>query len=202
MPDTGAPHFIPFADPTDLVRDWPALSEDVAEAVADGLDEAGNAGIGSNVVQTVKTDVFSSTDDSFTTVTGLTATITPSSDTAKVLIVAQVVLSTSIGNGDSAHLRLAGGNTSTYVGDADAPRTRAVSGLNNFTTAPSYGRQWSAEAETLVFLDEPADDTPVTYSVEMLVGAGTGFVNRSGWDGASTAATRGASSITLIEVAA
>jgi hypothetical protein len=38
--DTGAPWNIPYAEPTDLVRDWPALSEDVAEAVADGLDDA------------------------------------------------------------------------------------------------------------------------------------------------------------------
>jgi hypothetical protein len=40
MPDTGAPWNIPYAAPTDLVRDWPALSEDIAEAVADGLDIA------------------------------------------------------------------------------------------------------------------------------------------------------------------
>ena len=202
MADTGPPWNLPYPLPTDLVRDGADAIKDLAEQVALGLNEAGNAGIGSNVVQTVKTDTFTSTATSFTTVDGLTATITPSSDTAKVLIVAQIVLSTSIGNGDSAHLRLAGGNTSTYVGDADGSRIRAASGLNNFTSAPVYGRQWSAEAETLVFLDEPADDTPVTYSVEMLVGAGTGFVNRSGWDGNSTAATRGASSITVIEVAA
>jgi hypothetical protein len=40
MPDTGAPWNIPYAAPADLVRDWPALSEDVAEAVADGLEAA------------------------------------------------------------------------------------------------------------------------------------------------------------------
>jgi hypothetical protein len=40
MPDTGAPWNIPYAAPSDLVRDWPALSEDVAEAVADGLESA------------------------------------------------------------------------------------------------------------------------------------------------------------------
>jgi hypothetical protein len=56
MPDTGAPYFIPFAAPADLVRDWPDLSEDVALAIASGLSAAGNPGIGSNVVQTVKTD--------------------------------------------------------------------------------------------------------------------------------------------------
>jgi hypothetical protein len=38
MPDTGAPYNIPFADPTDLVRDWPALSEDVALAIVAALE--------------------------------------------------------------------------------------------------------------------------------------------------------------------
>jgi hypothetical protein len=40
MADTGAPWFIPYAEPSDLVRDWPALSEDVAEKVADALTGA------------------------------------------------------------------------------------------------------------------------------------------------------------------
>jgi len=41
MPDTGAPWNIPYAEPSDLVRDWPDLSEDVADAVALGLTAAG-----------------------------------------------------------------------------------------------------------------------------------------------------------------
>jgi hypothetical protein len=38
MADTGAPYFIPFAEPTDLVRDWPELSEDVALAIVAALE--------------------------------------------------------------------------------------------------------------------------------------------------------------------
>jgi hypothetical protein len=40
MADTGAPWNIPFAEPSDLVRDWPALSESVGTAVAAGLSAA------------------------------------------------------------------------------------------------------------------------------------------------------------------
>jgi hypothetical protein len=36
--DTGAPYFIPFAEPTNLVRDWPDLSEDVALAIVAALE--------------------------------------------------------------------------------------------------------------------------------------------------------------------
>jgi hypothetical protein len=58
MPDTGAPWNIPYVESTDLVSDWPADSLALANAIAAGLDDAGNAGIGSNVVQAVKTDTF------------------------------------------------------------------------------------------------------------------------------------------------
>ena len=37
MGDTGLPFEIPFAEPSDTVRTWPALSEDVADAVNDAL---------------------------------------------------------------------------------------------------------------------------------------------------------------------
>jgi hypothetical protein len=40
MADTGAPWSIPYAEPSSLVRDWPELSEDVADAVAAGLSAA------------------------------------------------------------------------------------------------------------------------------------------------------------------
>lgn len=39
MSDTGAPYNIPFADPADTVRTWPALSQNVAEAVVQALDD-------------------------------------------------------------------------------------------------------------------------------------------------------------------
>jgi hypothetical protein len=40
MADTGAPWNIVYAEPSDLVRDWPALSEDVADSVVAGLNAA------------------------------------------------------------------------------------------------------------------------------------------------------------------
>ena len=41
MPDTGSPYEIPFLDGTELVRAYPAFSEDLANAIADALDAAG-----------------------------------------------------------------------------------------------------------------------------------------------------------------
>ena len=38
MPDTGAPYFIPFLDGTELVRAYPELSEDLADAIVNALE--------------------------------------------------------------------------------------------------------------------------------------------------------------------
>ena len=52
MADTGAPWSIPYAEPADLVRDWPALSEDVADAVAAGLTLVNNFNAQSTITAT------------------------------------------------------------------------------------------------------------------------------------------------------
>ena len=189
MADTGAPYFIPFADPTDLVRDWPALSEDVADAVAAGLTAAGNAGIGSNVVQTVLTGTFSSTSTSFVDITGFTATITPSSNTAKVLVIAQLQVSNSAGTGGASRFQLRFGSTDIYS---------ATGGVSENFSAYNLNTNQDIYSKVLVFLHSPNDDTAVTYSAQMRVdGGSTGFVNRRG----NVTATGVPSSLTLIEVA-
>ena len=192
---------IPFADPTDLVRDWPGLSEDVAEAVEAAISGLPvpdpPAGIGSNVVQTVKTDPFTSTSTSFVTVTGLTATITPTTATSKVLVVAQIATGSPSDTGSM--FKITGGNSSVYVGDVDGTRIRGVFG-GFYASDPMHN---TLLGQSIVFLDSPSTTSATTYQVEA---RGTTsepgiFVNRSGTDSDSPNRLRGASSITLIEVA-
>ena len=197
MADTGAPYFIPFADPTDLVRDWPALSEDVAEAVADGLDAAGNAGIGSNVVQAVKTDEFTTSSSTYVDVTGLSVTITPSSDTSKVLLLAHVNGSSTAAGAFA--FRFTGGNSTAYVGDSEGARTRAFSGIRSNSTNFTVARV--TFPVTAVYLDSPVSAAPVTYKVQMLAAAGTVHVNRVDENVNEAAIMRTASSLTVVEVA-
>jgi len=199
MPDTGAPWNIPYVDPTDLVRDYPQASEDLADAIAAGLSAAGNAGIGSNVVSTAKLDTFTTTSLTFGDITGLTATITPTTATSKVLIIAQVSAQMTQGiNFGWGHLRLSGGNATTYVGDTAGSRTSAiVGGYNNADVR-------ALTAHALVFLDSPATGAAVTYSVQGRAASSGGslHINRGSADDNNADTTRGASSITVIEVAA
>ena len=193
---------IPFADPTDLVRDWPALSEDVADAVEAAISGLPvpdpPAGIGSNVVQTVKTDPFRSTSTSFVPVPGLSATITPTAEDSKVLIIVQITTSQRSDTG--SFFKLTGGNTSGYVGDAEGNRPQAVFG--------GFYRQdqirSTTYAQSMVFLDSPSTTSATTYGVEA---SGTSSapqinVNRTGDNLDSGNEPRTTSSITLIEVAA
>ena len=200
MPDTGAPWNIPYVDPTDLVRDYPQASEDLAEAIADGLDAAGNAGIGSNVVQTVKTDVFSTTSSSYTDITGLTATITPSSATSKILVVAQMSVGISETDGATVYLRLNGGNSSDYVGDTAGSRTRAA-GMIRHQNADLYAAAVTQNI-VLAYLDSPSSASAVTYAAQIFRSNGTAYINRAGQDADAAEQARLSSSITLIEVEA
>jgi hypothetical protein len=195
MADTGAPWNIPYIEPTDLVRDYPQASEDLADAIADGLDAAGNAGIGSNVQSVIKTDTFSTASTkTYTAVTGLSVSITPSTDTAKVLVILSVFVDNITATGITG-FRLMRGATPIALGDAVGNRVQASGSQGN--TSASLGNG----PFSLTFLDSPGVATAVTYSVEVNPQAGTAVVNRSGTDNNSDDYYRTVSTITAIEVA-
>jgi hypothetical protein len=201
MPDTGAPWNIPYVDPTDLVRDYPQASEDLAEAIADGLDAAGPAGIASNVVQAIQTDVFTTTSTSFLNVTGLQVTITPSSATSKILLLSLTNWSSGDGASRNCLVKIAGGNAGDFVGDASGTSERAAAmGGSRITTATGWSPTEHVFAVSLVYLDSPATASPVTYDVQVLSSGGTFHLNRSNADLDRTG--RQASSLVAIEVAA
>jgi len=150
------------------------------------------------VVQTVKTDTFSVGASSYTTVTGLTATITPSSTSSKILILAQLSIGLSNSPQGSPIFRLAGGNATTYVGDADGSRTRGVAGYRSGNNG--YEND-STTLGVMSFLDSPNTTSATTYSVEVFNTEGTGYINRPGNNTDTTTRARSASSITLMEVA-
>jgi hypothetical protein len=151
-------------------------------------------GIGSNVVQTVKTDTFTTTSASFVEVTGFTVTITPSSASSKVLVIAQYSLSNVAANG--VHSGLFRGSTQIHLGNEDGSRVRAAYGSNMVEPA-------DVRSPTIVFLDSPGVATPVVYGIHIRRGAGdTAVFNRSGTDANTANHPRNAASIIAIEVAA
>jgi hypothetical protein len=173
-------------------------TEPYVDAAIAGIPEI--AGIGSNVVQTVKTDTFSTTSTSYVEVDGLTVTITPSSATAKILLIAQVNATNDNDTGDQHQtlIKFSGGNTSTYIGDAGGSgNIQAVSGMGAFS---DVRLKFQTPSLSMVFLDSPGTAAAVTYKVEIRVSGSTARVNST--DATGSRFPRTASSITAIEVAA
>jgi hypothetical protein len=155
---------------------------------------------GSGILQVVSTNltsVFTTTSATYTTVTGLTATITPSSTSSKILVVAQISAGGQNAN-NMGHFKVTRGGTDFYIGDAAGSRTRSVFGG---ITAPNLSEMLFSQS--IITVDSPSSTSALTYQVETRRGInpGTVYINQSASDGNDANAGRGASSITLMEVA-
>lgn len=154
------------------------------------------------VVQTVKTNTYTTTSATFTSITDLSATITPSAATSKILIIASVNVSLSNTNDRAGYLRLDGGNSGTYVGDAGSNRIRSAThiGLSNVIFYTAINQM----LHTIVYLDSPSTTSATTYAVQCRTSQNdiTFTVNRSGLDTDAANHGRTPSSITVIEVSA
>ena len=152
-----------------------------------------------------KLNTFSfSGDVDYHTVTGLTQAITPSSTSNKILLQAQLNLSVSSANASNIGVRFAGGNSATYIGNADASQQRAALHLKNEST--SFTINHFLLPTFTQYLDAPATISEVTYEVQVRVADGAGatgntvFVNRGAEDSDNAQHGRGASSLTVWEV--
>ena len=210
MADTGAPWNLPYPLATDLVRDGAQAIEDLAEAVADGLDDLDTAianipvlaGIGSNVVQTVVTATATRSTNTWGTIGGMSVTITPTSATAKVLVIAEFVYGFAANANDQAgFFRISGGNATDYVGDAAGNRTRAAASFGIHTA--SHQTQPFIYTSSIIYLDSPATTSATTYNLESISPQSrTIYLNRGETNTDASFVGRFASSITAIEVQA
>jgi hypothetical protein len=193
MPDTGAPWNIPYVEAADLVSDWPADSLALANAIADGLDDAGRI---IAVKHVLKTDTFSSSlaVGSSVAITGLSISHAVSNSSNAVILIADVNGSFSAGNSFGA--TLAADGTLISRGDAAGNRVRigsAATGLLDTGT------------QNVILMAEhlPASTSSVTYDVRLTAWTDstyTWYCNRARTDTDSGGTVRPASSLTLLEV--
>jgi len=198
MADTGAPWNIPYVEPTDNPRVFPAADEAQALAIAAGLTAAVPAGIGSNAITTLKDDTFTTTSTSFTDVTGLAVTITPSTNTSKVLIVVSVVGQMNSSTVNAGFLTLLRGSTSLIT--PTSPGTNRTPAFVGSALSPTTSGDFSAQTYTFHLIDSPGSAAATTYKVQARVTGGNLYVNRTVTDTDTASFTRGVSSITAIEV--
>jgi hypothetical protein len=150
------------------------------------------------VVSTTKTDTFTSSSTSWTDITGLSATITPSSTSSKILI--SVTTSGSVNAGGNIFFALARGGSQIALGDTSGSRTRCTT---HWWVYDSVYYQHLSTSVTATNLDSPATTSAVTYSMQLIAQSGvTGYVNRSANDSNSVTKGRGSSTITVMEIGA
>jgi hypothetical protein len=146
------------------------------------------------VVSTTKDDVFSSSSTSLTDVTGLSAVITPSATSSKVLVVVtcQISHSSSVAVTqctitDSANAILI---------PAVSPGSRTV-GFNNASTS---GVGMTPAVFSL--LHSPNTTSSFTYKIRARTNTGTFLINRDNTDADNANSVRSSSVITLMEISA
>lgn len=130
-------------------------------------------------------------------ITGLTASITPSSTSSKILVSYDVNGGSSL-NSSGFALILKRDSTAISIGDADGSKGRVTSG-----GADRAQNEGPSNAAATV-LDSPATSSSITYSLEVFnegTGANTLYVNRSAVTADASYNARTASRITLMEVA-
>ena len=178
----------------DYVMTYDASAATNKKVLLNNLPGGGGGGGGKilRVIQTVKTDTFSTTSTSYVDITGMSATITPTSITSKILVMVDIKSSSG---GNTASSQLLRGSTPIYVGDAAGSRVQA-SVMDRINEPANVG------SGVIIYLDSPATTSATTYKVQGRTNTGTYYLNRSSTDGDSITYTRTASSITLIEVGA
>jgi hypothetical protein len=146
------------------------------------------------VVSTIKTDTFSTSSTSWTDVTGLTASITPSATSSKVLVIASVTGTHDVGV-QQGGIRTMRDSTAIFVGDTAGNRLLG----NDLRAASGDGTR----CISVVVLDSPNTTSATTYKIQAInSGAGTMHINRSDTDSDGSGFFRSASSITVLEVSA
>ena len=150
------------------------------------------------VVSVRKTDAFSTSSSTYVTITGLTATITPSSASNKILITYSLACGGRNSDNSGTYIRLYRGGTPPHIGDqAGSSRERATMAINN--------QGANVDFYTGHFLDSPNTTNSITYEMKIRKrDSVTVYINQENGqnDADSIYYGRYPSTITLMEVEA
>jgi len=148
------------------------------------------------VVTANKTDTFSTSSTSYTDVTGLSVSITPSSSSNKIFVMAHA----AIDHGDSRAMmiQLVRGSTALHIGTAASNRP----GATFFTFSDQGGDNTVHYTGAFQYLDTPSTTSATTYKLQARISSlNAGYINRTRNDNDSNSNARAASGITVMEIA-
>jgi len=166
------------------------------------LDRTNRAGNVLQVVSTSKTNSFTTTSTTWTDVTGLSVTITPTSATSKILVFLNGHFSVS-NSGTGIYAKLVRNSTDILIADGTGgsptttPTTMSASTSGSVSTRENYAMQ-------INYLDSPATTSSTTYKVQVGAYDGGTLIVNGIYNMSATGSTipRSTSTITVMEIAA
>ena len=180
------------------------IKVDTIQTAAGGTPTASSLGIGGTIGQVVQgtlTSTFASSNEPTSPVDiGLSATITPSSTSSKILCLVHIGLVSHSANSTWSFFLLRG-STKIGIGDEASTRVRANAGAGmEYNTSG-----WAGQNMAFNWLDSPATTSATTYKVQT-GGNGTATIrinyNNRDQTTSGDEDQRTASTITLMEVLA
>ena len=164
-------------------------------------------GAGGGLIQTVstaKTNTFVTNSTSFVDLTGLSATITPTSSSNKILVIVNIAYGghqNLYGWGKLVRTTSGGSPVDICIGNAASNRVRASL---SFSMNDRDNQKYKQKHASCSFLDSPNTTTSTTYKVMVMTENGSRdvHINYSQNDGDATYSGRLASNITCMEVIA
>ena len=149
------------------------------------------------VVSATKTDTQSFSSSSFSDITGLSLSITPSSTSSKILVFGYAMVAWDSANAKLG-INLVRNTTNILIGDAAGSRQRLTGFLYLGTTCTSVF------PSAFNYLDAPSTTSATTYKIQAssLDNTGNVYVNRSFNDTDNSTFARTASTITAMEISA
>jgi len=150
------------------------------------------------VLQTVKTDTFTTTSTSFVDVTGLSVSITPATTSSKILILVHAYGGNAGTSSANALTTLVRDSTEVFIGDAASNRIRSTTTIGPTRSATGYGYSMH-----ISYLDSPSTTSSTTYKLQAKAAdSGTFVLGRDGDDADQANEGRTPSSIIVMEVGA
>ena len=161
---------------TSFAGEIPAAS--IVGVCTSGLTKTGGFGVILQVVQTMKTDTFSSTtSSSWTDITGVSVNITPSSTSSKVL----VSFHGACGSSDDSYswlrmARVVGGTTTIDLCRGDSRGSSVLCTLDGVQGVNDGFETATSRHSSFEFLDSPNTTSEVTYKMQFYKAMGTNFI--------------------------
>jgi hypothetical protein len=149
------------------------------------------------VVQTIKTDTFTSSSTSPTAITGLSASITPSSTSSRILVMYSVNYDSNRGN--------SGGGFRIYRDGSHITAASGAAAGSRYTVTGDFGSNNDADQSgmhrSFTYIDSPSSTSSLTYQIYIVQDSTfTTYINRSRADADQGDDGRYSSTITLMEI--